>query len=264
MFSTATYIYKSHLKDLTRPKNLVLWTLASAGLLFLCLMILNVKSGSAPDSYTYGRLYEQMLVRYMAFCSAVVTCSVISAEIEQRTVVYMLSRSIPRPIHLLMRSLASSTFVSLLGIILVFGISILVFPSNPIGANPWLLRDCVGIVLGCFAYGVIFLLITLLLNRALMFCLLFTFGWETLVPNMPGDIYYMSILSHVRGFVAHPEPSRMAGQSVIGSMQKAFSDTYLVPPNIALMSLIAVITGFTLFSMWHFKRNEFTAREDAE
>ena len=45
--------------------------------------------------------------------------------------------------------------------------------------NPYLLRDLTAVAVGALAYGTLFVLVSLIINRSMVVCLLFAFAWET-------------------------------------------------------------------------------------
>ncbi len=47
----------------------------------------------------------------------------------------------------------------------------------------------------------------------MIICLLYLIGWEGLVPNMPGTMYYLSIFSHLQAVAQHPVRADAEGWS---------------------------------------------------
>jgi len=71
-------------------------------------------------------------------------------------------------------------------------------------ANPIFLRDCAGLTVGAFAYTALFLGVTLVINRAMILCLIIAFGWESIAPTMPGNMFRLSIYSYLQAIAQHP------------------------------------------------------------
>src|SRR5262249_55322354 len=67
-------------------------------------------------------------------------------------------------------------------------------------------RDIGILSVGALAYGALFLLLATIMSKPLMTGLVFAFGWETWVPNMPGRFQYVSIMSYLRTLAPHPQP----------------------------------------------------------
>ena len=115
--------------------------------------------------------------------------------------------------------------------------------------------------LGAAAYASLFIFISLLMNRAMIVCLLFAFGWESFVPRMPGDLYYLSISTYLKGLASHPQPEQEGG---LQAALAGNSVETLVPQIPSLIVLIAITGIFlTLAGLW-FQRFEYSPREDAE
>ncbi len=128
-----------------------------------------------------------------------------------------------------------------------------------VGSNDLLLGDCVALIVGAFVYGALFLLATLMFNRAMIICLLFAFGWESAVPNMPGQMYYLSIYSYLQGIAQHPSAG---GNKLLSLITASNGDNTLT----AGTSYIGHDRHFVLivFGAWWFSSFEYLPREDAE
>ena len=104
------------------------------------------------------------------------------------------------------------------------------------------------------------MLIGLLFNRAMIVCLLFAFGWETAVPNMPGQMSFLSINSYLQAIAQHPSAG---GVKPMGMLSAAASDSTIAPitayVSMAVFALVLVAFGAGWFT--HF---EYLPREDAE
>ena len=137
-----------------------------------------------------------MVYRVLALASAILTNWIVSAEVEKKTIVYLLTRPIPRWALLLGRYLASVTMVTFVGILCLIGVSLGTY-SQLLPSGSQSLSSIEAIVLGSFAYGALFLTLSLLLNRSMLVSLLFAFGWEASIPNLPGTAYWFSIFTHL-------------------------------------------------------------------
>lgn len=246
-------IFFHALKEASRFRRVAPWL----GMGFLCFLLALlwpriVPSTNPTDSYI--SVVALAAVRVLALGSAILTTAVIGQEIEGRTIVYLLTRPVPRWLLLLVRYAAS--------VLVVFALSAVAFVFTSGGAfhgggNPYLLRDLGVIFLGAVAYGALFLFISLAVNRALIWCVLFAFGWETAVPTMPGDIYRASILSHLQAAMQHP---KVAGGGILALLGGS-------PPMSArsgVTTLIVISAVLLALSAWWFTRFEFVPREDAE
>jgi hypothetical protein len=124
-----------------------------------------------------------------------------------------------------------------------------------------LLRDILILPLGALAYGSLFLFLATLLNRPLMYGLLFAFGWESWVPNLPGDFQKVSLMSYLRVLAPHPSPE-VPSEGLAGLL------TAFNPQTIAPGLAWTVLPLFTLTmlgaALFLFSTQEYVPREDAE
>ena len=207
----------------------------------------------------YGDITSIFVFHLIALAAAIMTTSIIGQEVEQRTIVYILTRPVSRWKLLLMRYLAAVTTVAVIGLVCVLLLSIVMF-GNPL-SNDLLVPDIMAIVLGAFAYSAFCLLVSLLIVRSMIVCVLFILVWETAVPNMPGDLYRISIFSYMEGIAQHPLAEGSKGSIAffsgnIGDNVLSAGSSYPV--------LIIVTTALVAISLFWFTRFEYVPREDAE
>lgn len=247
------------LRDFVRPGRIVTW-----GLIALVVGIVGrvwVGFQSGQPLATYGVVTEILVFRVMALASAIFSMQVLAAEIEQKTVVYLLTRSIDRPSLLVGRALASFVAVLCASLAAWFaaGIGVLGPRAFQTGAFWW---DAVVILLGVLAYGCLFILVSLILNKAMIYCLLFAFGWETFVPNMPGDLFYLSIYPYLKAISGHVTVEK-ASQDMLDVVQGAVT-TQGVSAGVSWAVLAGMMVVFAWLGIAWFSRSEYTPREDAE
>jgi ABC-2 type transport system permease protein len=253
-----SYIYFSSLREFLRFKRLWPWLMLGFFGMLLALAWPSLSPNSTPVDQ-YAKVSEMLVFHVLALSSAIFTSSIVSQEVEQKTIVYLLTRPVTRWLLILMRYLASATVVALLGIFGALLVSFAVYKGHMF-SNELLRKDVIALVFGAFAYGGLFLLVSLLINRAMILCLLFAFGWETIVPQMPGEMYRLSLYSHLMGIADHPS-AQSAGQSMgLG----ALTGTNYISPASAYMTLLVLTSFFVTMSAAWFTRSEIVPREDAE
>ncbi len=124
---------------------------------------------------------------------------------------------------------------------------------QPRTAAEWVSHDLWVLPLGALAYGGLFLFLATILNRPLLYGLVFAFGWESWVPNMPGDFNKVSLMSYLRALAPHAVPPDVGALS---------------PQTITSGTAWVVLIGFSLFILAAacviFSTNEYVPREDAE
>lgn len=206
----------------------------------------------------YASVSSIFVFHILALTSAILTSTILTQEIENKTIVYLLTRPVPRWKLLVFRYLACSIVVAILGIIDVLFTSIGVYGFSL--SNPLAMGDIAAVVVGAFAYGAFFLFIGLLFNRAMIVCLLFAFGWETAVPNMPGQMCYLSINSYLQAIAQHPSAG---GNKVMGQLTSSAGDNTL-SSNTGYMAMIIFAIFLIALGSWWFTTFEYLPREDAE
>jgi len=250
-------IFGQALREYFRPRRFLPWMFLAALCLLMAFKWDSMQSGaSASDSY--GQVSSIFVFHILALASAIFTTAIISQEIEQKTIVYLLTRPVPRWKLLTLRYLASVIVVSTVGIMCAVLASVGAYHGS--GSNPLLVKDCVALIVGAFAYGALFLVVSLMFNRAMIICLLFAFGWETAVPNMPGQMYLLSIYSYLQAIAQHPSAG---ANKLLGFLTSSNGDNTLSASTsyMAMTGFVAVLIGL---GSWWFTNFEYLPREDAE
>jgi len=129
--------------------------------------------------------------------------SICLEEVEGRTLMYLTTRPVPKPAMILGKYAAYSLFQVVMvnaGIILSFLILNLRM-SGDLSIYPILLKYCGVITLGILAYTAFFTLLGALAKRALLFGLMFGFGWETVVQYFPGTTQRFTIAHYLKSML---------------------------------------------------------------
>lgn len=121
-------------------------------------------------------------------------------------------------------------------------------------------RDLLILPIGALAYGSVFLLLATLVNRPLIYGLLFAFGWETWVPSLPNDFQRVSIMSYLRVLAPHRMPDSDAEGA--NAALSIFNPATISMP-FAWGAAIGLITVCLFASLVAFSTREYTPRDDA-
>ena len=251
------YLYRSALGDMLRPKRIVLWTIISI-LVFAIALAVQRLTPAAPATDVYTLMSSVLVYRLLALTAAIFASAVIAQEVEQKTIVYVLTRPIPRWKILIFRMLAAITTVFFITALAATFLSL----SINRGLTDVYFRDLIALAVGAFAYTSLFTLISLLVNRAMIYCLVFAFGWETAVANMPGGMYWMSLYNYITSIANHPKPAgddQSFLDALAGNMAAAS-----IPTSTAWIAMPAFAIVCAAFGAWWFSEFEYTPREDAE
>lgn len=252
-----TAIFSQAFWDYVRLRKILPWLFLG----FICLA-LTIGTQSLDKAATplqqYSAISGVLVFRLEALASAIFTTAIISQEVEGRTIVYLLTRPVPRWQLLLTRYVASVSVVSLIGI-MVAALTSMGAYKGAFLSNPQLYKDIPPIILAAAAYGALFLFVSLIVNRALIICVLFAFGWETSIPSMQGDLFRVSVYSYVQSIADHPTSSKG-----ILAMLQGNNGIQNIPSSQAYMILGGLIALCLAASAWWFTHFEFVPREDAE
>jgi len=251
-----TYIYSSMVRELTRFRRIFAWVLvALAGFGMASVYRSLVPHGSAGESYVL--LSDTFAFRVLPLAAAILSTAVISQEVEQKTIVYLLTRPIPRWKLILLRTVAAMT--------VTFGITaltLLVLAQSTVGiTNAMLMRDLVAAAVGSAAYVSLFVFTSLIINKSMIVCILFAFVWESSAQVIPGDLYRLTVGGYLRGISQHPTFDT-GSQDMMNSISNLLG-SHEVAPWLSYLSMAALTTACLVVSCLWFSTFEYMAREDA-
>jgi ABC-2 type transport system permease protein len=263
---TDLLLMRATLREALRPRRLVIALLltilpAAIGLLW-CLLV-------AKDSFDPAGVYDSLEVG-LVFSFALTILSVtngtgiVSQEIEQRTIVYLLTRPLPRWRLLFARYLVSVVVVIGVCVLATFLLALTVFGPTHLG-DATMGPDIKALIIGAFAYGSLFLLLGTAVPRPLTWGLIFVFGWESWVPQLPGSFARLSIMSYLRALASREitaDASQSTGDNILAAFSRAPEVNISSP---AAWTTLLLLTAFCLIlAMIIFSKKEYIPREDAE
>ncbi|RYG26279.1 hypothetical protein EON82_03970 [bacterium] len=252
-----SYVFSHALRDFARARRLLVWCFVAIVVYGIGVAYVRV-SGTPSRQDSYILLSAALSYRILALAAAIFASAVVTQEVEGKTIVYLLTRPVPRQALLLGRALAAALVVYAVSAISAIAVSFATLG----GFSTLLMKDLIALAIGALAYTGLFTLISLIVNRAMMASLLFAFGWETLAAGMPtGDIRLLTLNTHVMAIADRPTPEGGTGfLDAVGSMLGSGG----VSASVAWMVLVGVIAVTLSASMAWFAHFEYTAREDAE
>jgi len=249
-------IFGQAIKEYVRARRLLPWIVLSFLGLGLAALWSNLDAEATPSS-TYITVSGMLVFHLLALASAIFTTAIVTQEVEQKTIVYLLTRPVPRWKLLLVRYAASVIVVGVLGVVAAVLTS---FGATKSLSMELLSPDIPALLIGAAAYGAIFLLVSLMFNRSLIICMLYAFGWESSMPNMPGGMSRLSIYSYMQAIAEHPSEGAKKGLALLTG-QLGNSTITRGEAWTTLILLIVVVLGI---SAWWFTHFEYIPREDAE
>lgn len=270
---TDLLLMRTALREALRPRRLLIAALLTllppaVGLLWRLL---------APrGSFDPGEVYDGLVVGLvfsftLTILSVVYGTGVVSQELEQRTIVYLLTRPLPRWRILLAKFLVALAVVA--GVTLLSTLLLVLSVYGPAhfteaGVGP----DLKALAAGTLAYGCLFLLLGAAVPRPLIWGLLLVFGWETWVPNLPGSFARISIMSYLRALASREitDPSAAAAANGGPPSPESLLTALSHPPKIEIAGSVAwetllIVSAVSLLAaLLVFSRREYVPRDDAE
>lgn len=250
------YVFSSTLRDMLRPGRVVIWIILGLILAGVSMLWASMSREGIGEP-EYGLLVRLIVYRIVALAAAMFTTMVISQEIEQKTIVYLVTRTVPRNALVFSRGLAAVVAVTLMSWITLVCVGLAVVGPSIFGKSMFWM-DAFIMLMGAVAYTSLFVFITLIVNRAMLLILVFTFVWEAFVPYLKGDMYLLTVNTYMSVLAQHPDKNHLMA---VTAMQ---SDATMVNPVFAWIVLPAVGIGFLVLSGWWFSRYQYLPREDAE
>ncbi len=262
------FLFKSAIRDALRPSRLIVLILL-IGLPTVVGVLWRMFGGASFNADdVYGQLVTTLVMSFaLTILSVVYATGIISQELEQRTIVYLLTRPVPRWRILLAKFAASLTIVITATVLSATLLAVTMYGPSGFWGSGFLL-DLRALVIGAIAYGALFLFVATFLPRPLIYALLFVFGWETLVPTLPGSFAQLSVMSYLRVLTLRPVNAAAAPSNP--NDPSNFLQSFGAPPKIeiassqawltlTLLSVVCLVAALLIFS-----RREYVPREDAE
>ena len=255
------FLLKNAMRDMTRPKKLIAAIILVAGPAILTLLLKTFRpEGAFSPAAVYDVMSEKVILGFVMVILSVVFCtSVVAQEVEDKTIVYILTRPVPR-YRILTVKFLPALFVTLGTVwISLIAAAVAAYGFTGLG-HSHLGRDLQIAPIGVMAYSCCFLLLATLLNRPLIYGLLYAFGWETWVPNMPGSFQKLSLMAYLRVLAPHasPDPEDV---DLTQAIQNITQDE--ISTRMAWMVLISVTVIAFSAALVFFSRREYVPR-DAE
>lgn len=259
---TALAIYRAALRDLLSWRRLI----PSVLLVILPGAIALIWRATMPAEDFDAKVVYNVITSGLVFGFALVILSVVFGtgaalqELEQKTIVYLLTRPISRRVVLAAKMLAALTLIIATVWLSMTLLWLTTFGMSGGGIGP-LKQDLWILTIGALAYTSVFVAVATITNRALVIGLFFAFGWEFWVPNWPGSFQKVSLMAHLRVLAPHPQPpSDMVDIKELLAVLSptTISDTYAWTV-LLVTTAVALVTAFLVFSI-----REYVPKESAE
>ncbi len=195
--------------------------------------------------------YLQFLILVLALFFGT---SVVSEELEGRTLTYLTTRPLPKS-ALILGKYAAYTLLAVLMTVVSVLISFVILnlkELSNLSLYRLLLKDLAVLTLGLVCYTAFFTFIGTFMKRSIMFGLIFCFGWENVIQYFPGSTQRFAIAHYLKSLL----PSTTSGRF-------SFLLFRLEPtsPALAVLMLLLISAAFLGLACLAFSLKEYVLDE---
>jgi ABC-2 type transport system permease protein len=153
---------------------------------------------SKPDDFTVNVLIDGLIVTILLPLAAlVIGTSVLGAEFEDGTAIYMLAQPISRRTIVASKLVVAAAVTAVL--LLITTAASVIVAMHGIGAEGILPAFSVAVVAGSVVYCALFLFLSILTSRAFVTGLVYVFVWEGLVTGLFTGTRVLSVREYTMG-----------------------------------------------------------------
>jgi ABC-2 type transport system permease protein len=223
---------------------------------------LNASSIRYKPDVTYNFIAAFFVFGFiLTLLSLIYTSGIVSREVEQKSIVYLLTRPIPRwriALTRLAGGWAATCVTTWLSLLLL---TVVVYGFDGLRSDA-VLRDLLCIPVGAASYGCLFLMLGTLFERPLTYGLVFAFGWESWVPSFTGAYKKLSIMTYLRVLAPHETPTPPTIRPEAMDVLAVLNPTTITRSEawVVLLVVIAVSLGVALLV---FSKREYVPKENS-
>lgn len=244
-------IFEFFIKYMKRQKKIKFFILLSIIPVILFILIFSIKSGNLSVSKYFKFMsvwyYFQFLIPIMALFLG---NSIISEELENKTLHYLTSSSIKKSSIILGKYLSYS-LISLiiinLSLLLMFVVS-LFFNSFNTKEFSMTINFMLVSIPSFFAYFSLFLFASTILKKPAIVGIIYLFGWEVLIQFLPGSTQRFSVNHYMNSLL--PSDARVSTMKFLQFFKPE-------KPLISVIALIIISLIFLIVSILIFKNKEY-------
>jgi len=250
---TASFLlFRIQLASLARSKRTLVCAALAALPPMFALLVIHFgpdRSPSTAVSFIAWSLSLQVIVPIVALVAG---SSVVTEELENRTITYLFTRPIPRASLLLGRWLAAFVVAGVLLGASAVGVVLAAADGDPLGAlaSPRARGLLTASIAGGAAYSMLFAVAGVFVRRSMILGLAYAFAVEGLVANLPGEMQSLSLQYQLRGLFVRPGMDELERLSTWGLDQ--LPGIGAAAQNLAIAFLVALAIG-----CWGIRRRQY-------
>lgn len=203
-----------------------------------------VNGVAVPGPVIFGGMIWLLYLRFVIpVLGAFYGTSLMSDEVEDRTITYLFTRPVPRGAVIIGKYFAYLVVTALVVLPSATAVYLLITPvaGGSIGGTfPQLVTDLGLLAVGLAVYGAVFALVGALLPRPLVVGLVLIFGWEQVALFVPGYLRRFTVAHYLQALVPHAMPQ----DDTVTAIQSLFSE----PPSAA--SSLMWLAGILVVALW--------------
>ncbi len=207
-----------------------------------------------------GLTHEAIIPFLVPIVAMAVGVSAIGEQIEEGTIVYAWTRPIRRRAIYLGRLLAAQVTAAVMlsgSLVLCFMIMV----SGGLGIITWdflrlYLATFAIIALGAYAYTAVFAALGTHFKKPVFPAIIFAFGWESMVANVPARVQELSLRFHLQNLVDRPAADISDLPGILGAILSAAVTRDPVPRLQSVAVLLVVGAVAAAVGVWLLKHKE--------
>ena len=216
--------------------------------------------GITAQTQLAGLTHETFIPFLVPIVAMAVGVSAIGEQVEDGTIVYSWTRPIRRRAIYLGRLLAAQAVAAAMlsgSLVLCF----LVMVSGGLQVITWkflqlYLVTFAIIALGAYAYTAVFAAMGTWFKKPVFPAIIFAFGWENLVANVPARVQELSLRFHLQNLVDRPAADTSDLPGLLGAILTAAAQREPVPRLQSVLVLVVVGLIAAAVGVWLLKHKE--------
>jgi len=251
------FLFKFFIKNNINSKRTIWISIMALIPVIFAAVILLLKPLFSDEGVTVSSLFPQVSVfLYIHFLLPLTAIfmgtAVIGDEVDGRTLPYLLTRPIPRRTIVLSKLISGAALTGLIFLISLLVTYIIMKQENGLHG---LIQDAdiylgtIGIIfLGMVVYLSLFCFMGGLLKRPVLIGLFFTFGWESTVSFLPGNIKYFTISHYLHILAKRLYDSQFTNTDPKRALLNLLFRSKEISSEAAILILLAVACVFVFLS----------------
>lgn len=260
--SAAAWLAWFSLREMARRRRLVSLVLINLlpVLVVAAIRIWFPNAGITPQMLLASLSHDVFMPFLIPVVALAVGVPAIGEQVEDGTIVFTWTRPVRRRAIYLGRLFAAqsvSTLVLSLSLFLCFVVMVSAGPQ----IITWeflrlYLQTFVIIGLGAFTYAALFAAMGTFFKKPVLPAIIFAFGWENLVSNIPARVQELSLRFHLQNLVERPESAPKDLPGLLGALLSTAFHRDPVPKLQSIAVLIAVAVLATALGIWLLRQKE--------